>query len=113
MYFTPSVNLGVSDGVHALGQFAYYDAAVVHGFDGLQSVRAAAMKKVKTPAQGGSEAAYLAAFLDARDAEMRKEAAHEDVTRVETAQRVFLNAGNLNLNTPLSWKVYGDSYSIQ
>ena len=28
---------------------------------------------------------------------MRKEAAHEDVTRIETAQRRFLREGNLDL----------------
>jgi len=34
------------------------------------------------------------------------------VSRVETAQRVFLAAGNLDLDTPLKWRVYGDSYEI-
>ena len=43
---------------------------------------------------------------------MRKEAAHEDVTRIETAQRRFLREGNLDLNLPLRWAVYGDSYAI-
>lgn len=113
VYFNPSVALGKSDGISVLGQFAYYDAAVVHGFDGMQSVRARALKKAKTPAQGGNEIAYLNAFLDERVVEMKKEAAHEDTSRIDTAQRVFLNNGNLNLNTPLSWKVYGDSFSIK
>jgi chitosanase len=35
------------------------------------------------------------------------------VSRVETAQRVWLKAGNLDLKTPLVWKVYGDSYTIK
>ncbi|SMC20452.1 Carbohydrate binding domain-containing protein [Andreprevotia lacus DSM 23236] len=112
VYFNPAVQLAKQDGLHALGQFAYYDAAVVHGFDGLQSVRKAALKKASTPTQGGAEVTYLQAFLDARVVEMKKEAAHEDVSRIETAQRVFLNNGNLDLNTPLYWKVYGDSYQI-
>ena len=65
------------------------------------------MAKAKTPAQGGNEITYLNAFLDARVATMKTEEAHSDVTRVETAQRVWLKAGNLDLKTPLNWKVYG------
>jgi chitosanase len=112
VYFNPAVDRAKQDGIRALGQFAYYDAAVVHGYDGMLSVRTRALKKAKTPAQGGSEVAYLNAFMDERVVEMKKEAAHEDTTRIDTAQRVFLNNGNLDLNTPLSWKVYGDSYNI-
>jgi hypothetical protein len=41
---------------------------------------------------------------------MKQEPAHQDVSRIETAQRVFLEAGNLH--TPLTWKVYGDPYEI-
>ncbi|WP_223585978.1 chitosanase [Microbacterium sp. OVT16B] len=111
-YFDPSVNLAISDKLGPLGQFAYYDAAVVHGFDGLEDIRTQAKKKATTPASGGNETTYLNAFLDARVVEMKKEAAHEDVSRIENAQRVWLNAGNLNLNTPLSWSVYGDPFSI-
>ncbi len=39
--------------------------------------------------------------------------AHSDTSRIDTEQRVFLNAGNLNLDTPLKWKTYGDSYTIK
>ena len=113
VYFNPSLAKSKADGLHALGQFAYYDASVVHGYDGMLSVRSRAMKKSKTPAQGGDEKKYLSAFLDERVVEMKKEEAHSDVSRIETAQRVWLKAGNLNLNTPLSWKVYGDSYGIK
>ena len=60
----------------------------------------------------GDETAWLSAFLDARVREMRTEEAHSDVTRVETAQRVFLKNGNLDLNAPLTWKVYGDRFTI-
>jgi chitosanase len=55
---------------------------------------------------------YLSAFLDARKVAMRAEEAHEDTSRVDSAQRVFLNNGNLDLNTPLSRKVYGDPFKI-
>jgi chitosanase len=46
-------------------------------------------------------------------AAMKTEEAHSDTSRVDTAQRVFLKAGNLSLDTPLRWKVYGDSYEIK
>jgi chitosanase len=115
-YFNPAVNQAVADGLHPLGQFIYYDAMVMHGpgsdpvsFGG---IRATAMKKAKTPAQGGNETTYLNAYLDARKAAMLTEAAHDNTDRVDTEQRVFLKAGNLNLDAPLKWTVYGDAYSI-
>jgi chitosanase len=112
MYFQPAVRLAIQDGLRALGQFAYYDAAVMHGVSGLRGIRAAAMRRASLPAQGGDEITYLEAFLNARVAEMRTEEAHSDTTRVDTAQRRFLAASNLDLVAPLSWKVYGDAYRI-
>lgn len=115
-YFGPAVQQAKADGLRALGQFAYYDAIVMHGpgedkvsFGG---IRKTALSKARTPAQGGDETTYLHAFLDARKAAMKTEEAHSDTTRVDTEQRVFLNNGNLDLNPPLKWKVYGDSYTI-
>ncbi len=43
---------------------------------------------------------------------MKSEPAHSDVSRIDKAQRVFLAAENYNLDTPLSWSVYGDQFSI-
>ncbi|MEU6671358.1 chitosanase [Streptomyces sp. NPDC046727] len=116
VYFNPAVAQGKADGLRALGQFAYYDALVMHG-DGddptsFRSIRARALRSAKPPAQGGDETAYLNAFLDARVWAMKQEEAHSDTSRVDTEQRVFLRKGNLDLNTPLDWKVYGDSYHI-
>jgi chitosanase len=115
-YFNPAVSQAKADGLRALGQFVYYDAIVMHGpgsdpvsFGG---IRATAMKHAKTPAQGGNETTYLNAFLDARKAAMLTEAAHDDTSRVDTEQRVFLNNGNLDLNPPLAWKTYGEPYTI-
>ncbi|CAN5274894.1 chitosanase CsnA [soil metagenome] len=113
VYFDPSVAQAKADGLQALGQFAYYDSAVMHGFDGFMGIRATALETAKPPAEGGDETAYLDAFLDARVAEMETEEAHSDTSRVDTAQRVFLRAGNLTLSLPLRWAVYGDEYSIE
>jgi chitosanase len=112
VYFDPAVAQAKADGLQALGQFAYYDAAVMHGFDGMLAIRDRALARERTPDAGGDETAYLSAFLDEREVEMNKEEAHSDTTRVSTAQRVFLDAGNLALQPPLRWKVYGDPYEI-
>jgi chitosanase len=116
VYFNPAITQAKSDGLGALGQFAYYDAMVMHGpgpdADSFGGIRKAALARAKPPAQGGDETGYLNAFLDARAAAMRTEAAHSDTSRVDTAQRQFLRDGNLDLHTPLVWKIYGESFRI-
>ncbi|MEU5052576.1 chitosanase [Streptomyces sp. NPDC021096] len=117
VYFNPSVKQAKQDGLRALGQFIYYDAIVMHGGgDGKYSfggIRKTALSKAKPPAQGGDEKTYLNAFLDARKKAMQSEKAHEDTSRVDTAQRVFVKEGNFDFQPPLKWKVYGDSYEIK
>jgi chitosanase len=116
VYFNPAVQQAKADGLQALGQFIYFDAIVMHGPgsdpESFGGIRAASMHNAKTPKQGGDEIAYLNAFLDARIAVMHKEAAHDDTSRIDTEQRVFLQQGNLALNTPLRWNTYGDPYTI-
>jgi chitosanase len=116
VYFDPAVQQGIADGVHALGQFIYFDALVMHGpgDDALSfgGIRAAALANASPPAQGGDEAEWLDAFLDARVEAMQAERGHRDTSRVETEQRRFLEEGNLHLNTPLRWATYGDAYRI-
>ncbi|MEV1024738.1 chitosanase [Streptomyces sp. NPDC050264] len=116
VYFDPAVRQGKDDGVGTLGQFTYYDAIVMHGNGsdgtGFGGIRKRALGQAKPPAQGGDEVTWLNAFLDARVWAMKQEEAHSDTSRVDTAQRVFLDQGNLNLDPPLDWKVYGDSYHI-
>lgn len=116
VYFDPAVRLAKLDGLGALGQFVYYDAMVFHGpgtdaasFYGL---RARALQQADSPAGGGSEKAYLDAFLDIRRAAMKTRKADIDTSRVDTAQRRFLNEGNLDLTTPLTWRVYGETYRV-
>ena len=116
VYFDPAVSIAKRDGLGALGQFIYYDAAVVHGrgkgLFTLDGICATAMARAAAPSQGGNEVAFLNAFLDARVVAMKSEPAHQDVSRIDTAQRVFLQQGNLGLRPPLTWKVYGDPYTI-
>jgi chitosanase len=112
LYFDPAVRLAKSDGLRALGQFTYFDAAVMHGVSGLRGIRARALRAAKSPLQGGDELSYLETFLNARVTEMRTEEAHRDTTRVDTAQRQFLRRSNLDLTGPLTWKVYGDLFRM-
>jgi chitosanase len=117
MYFDPAVTRAKKDGLGALGQFVYFDAMVMHGpgsdHASFGGIRAAAIKTTDTPAEGGDETAYLNAFLDQRVRVMREEAAHDDVSRVSTEQRLFLRQGNLSLAPPLRWRTYGDPYVIR
>ncbi|MFD3378029.1 MULTISPECIES: chitosanase [unclassified Streptomyces] len=112
VYFDPAVRLAKRDGLGALGQFIYYDAMVMHGpgDPGFHGIRERAMAEADTPAEGGDEQSYLDIFLDTRRATMKSE--KRDTTRVDTAQRRFLYDGNLDLRTPLEWKVYGVTYRV-
>jgi chitosanase len=112
-YFNPSVSEGKKDGLRALGQFIYYDAAVMHGMDEVEKFRARAILKSPTPAQGGNEVSYLSAFMDERVAFMESEEAHKgNIDRVQDGPRKWLAAGNLDLNTPLNWRVNAQDFSI-
>lgn len=119
MYFNPSVDQALNDGLSVLGQFIYYDAIVMHGpgdgsvpyEESFPGIREAAGKKAKPPAAGGDETEYLTAFLDERDKVMGLEDAHEDLSRT-IAQRKFLKEKNFSLTKPLEWEMYGDPYRI-
>jgi chitosanase len=117
VYFTPAVSRAKKDGLSTLGQFIYYDAMVMHGpgadHSSFGGIRTAALKRATSPARGGSEFAYLNAFLDVRKGVMKEEDAHSETDRVDTEQRVFLKAKNYALDVPLKWTMYGDSFSIK
>ncbi|WP_343243812.1 chitosanase [Streptomyces sp. SID13726] len=116
VYFDPAVRLAKLDGLGALGQFVYYDAMVFHGpgtnATSFYGLREHALQEADSPAEGGSEKAYLDAFLDIRRAAMKTRKADIDTSRVDTAQRRFLYDGNLDLRTPLVWQVYGETYKV-
>lgn len=116
VYFGPAVRIAELDGLGTLGQFLYYDAMVMHGpgtgghsFHGL---RERTLREADPPSEGGDEKTYLGTFLDIRRAAMKSGDPDRDTTRVDTAQRRFLDEGNLGLRTPLEWKVYGETYRV-
>jgi len=116
LYFEPAVRLAKLDGLGTLGQFIYYDAMVLHGpgieADGFYGIRDAAMESADTAAEGGDEKVYLDAFLDETRAAIRARKVQRDTSRIDTAQRVFLDQGNLALEKPLVWQVYGETFRI-
>jgi chitosanase len=116
VYFDPSVDRAKADGLGTLGQFIYYDAIVMHGPGPSRSsfggIRRRAIHRAPTPAMGGSQVAYLEAFLDLRRAQMKTEAKHADTSRIDDEQRRFLRERNLALRPPLIWHTYGDRYEI-
>ncbi|MFJ4712343.1 chitosanase [Streptomyces sp. NPDC088785] len=117
VYFDPAVRLAKLDGLGTLGQFIYYDAMVFHGPGtgptGFYGLREATIKEADTPSQGGEEASYLDIFLDLRRKAMRTKRAGLDTSRIDTAQRQFLYDGNLSLDPPLTWRVYGETYRVR
>lgn len=118
IYFDPAVRLAKMDGLSTLGQFIYYDAMVLHGPglgpQGFYGIRESAMRKARTAAEGGDEKAYLNAFLDAGRAVIGRQKTEQtrDTSRIDTAQRVFLRAGNMDLDVPLQWQVYGETFRL-
>ncbi|MFP3990711.1 chitosanase [Streptomyces sp. E11-3] len=117
-YFKPAVRMAKIDGLGTLGQFIYFDAMLQHGpgadASGFYSIRKTAMAKADTKAKGGDETAYLEAFLDVRRDVMKqaKRKSQRETSRIDTAQRVFLRDGNLELKTPLEWKMYGETFRV-
>ncbi|MFE6332592.1 chitosanase [Streptomyces sp. NPDC057798] len=116
VYFNPAVRLAKLDGLGTLGQFVYYDAMVLHGPDpspnGFYGLRERALREAKLPSKGGSEKAYLDIFLDIRKQAMQRKKSTADTSRIDTAQREWLDNGNMELRTPLAWRLYGDRYQV-
>ena len=114
-YRWPAVQ-AANDGLRGLGQFIYYDALVMHGpgedAQSFGGIRGAAVSVQSPPSHGGDEQRYLNAFLRARRRVMRLEEAHADTSRIDTAQQRWVDQGNLDLDPPLHWQVYGDNYEI-
>ncbi|MCX5364362.1 chitosanase [Streptomyces sp. NBC_00124] len=116
VYFDPAVRLAKLDGLGTLGQFVYYDAMVFHGpgtnATSFYGLRERAIHEADPPSEGGSEKAYLDIFLDIREQAMRTRHGDIDTSRVDTAQRRFLYDGKLDLGTPLTWQVYGETFEV-
>lgn len=115
-YLRPVLKAAKQDNLSPLGQYIYYDAVVVHGpgedSQSFGGIRRQAKRLAKTPRQGGNQADYLRAFLQARAKVMKRERAHKDLSRLNV-QRQFIKAKNYQLKRPLSWRMYGDAYRLK
>ncbi|WP_073952498.1 chitosanase [Streptomyces kebangsaanensis] len=116
-YFRPAVRLAKLDGLSTLGQFIYYDAMVFHGPgidpDSFYGLRERVLKQAGTPAMGGSETAYLDVFLKLHRKAIKDKRPDVGTDRIDAAQRQFLNDGNMDLDTPLVWTMYGKTYRVE
>jgi len=116
VYWNPAAAQAKTDGLGPLGLAIYYDISVNHGpgtdsesFGGIiAGVKAAG---VKTPAQGGDEKTFLTAVVNARDAVLKGWGDWQSNGR-SGIHRKFLADNNLTLAYPLTWSVYGDTYTI-
>jgi chitosanase len=113
VYFNPAVVQAKKDGLHALGQFVYFDTAVNMGgvkYSNFHALRHKVLKVVELPSQGGNEATYLREFQRIRVDMMGDDYGPTDRVRV---QLQFLREHKLNLQVPLKFRMYsGDYYDI-
>ena len=115
-YWAPAFAIARADGVGPLGQALYYDTYVNHGpgtpssGDGsFEDIRS--QMTVTAPSGGGSESAWLLQFLTKRSAVLTTWGDNPANGRIHMFTDL-VNAGKFALTTPLSWSVYGDSFTI-
>jgi chitosanase len=120
LYFDPAMRMAAEVGVETpLGQLIIWDTMIQHGAGGSDGTRAIIAETVKdVGAVGQSESAWLDAFLDARLRHLlrmypatTKDADVSSESRVD-ALRSLVHGGNLALEPPLTWQVYGDEFRL-
>ncbi len=124
LYYDPAVDLAREEGLKApLGLVILYDTAIQHGVDeGPDSLEAIAQKADASaggsPAAGVDEQEWLGSFLTVRrdtlenpSSDATKEEWEQSVGRVD-ALRQLLDAGNLELSTPVTIDPFGMSYNL-
>lgn len=115
VYWGPALEAATRDGVGPLGLAIYYDVSVNHGpgddDESFGGILATARKAHRPPAEGGDEATYLAAVVDARVAVLKSWGDYQKHGR-QDIHKGLLEAGNLGLVPPFSWSVYGDRFEL-
>jgi chitosanase len=120
LYFIPAMTMAADLGIGTpLGQFILWDTMIQHGSGGDNGTWAIIKDTQKDVGPiGHNEAAWLDAFLDARLRHLldmyRNTTENADASsqsRVD-ALRSLLQEGNLALEPPLTWKVYGDRFQL-
>jgi chitosanase len=121
LYFTPAMALADEAGIATpLGQAIMWDTMIQHGAGGENGTRVIIEEtRDNAGALDGDEVAWLDAFLDARLHHLGH--AYENTTQDADASsrsridalRSLLADGNLALQAPLTWKVYGSTYTVR
>jgi len=120
LYFDPAMRMAADLGIETpLGQLIIWDTMIQHGAGGSQGTQAIIEETEKdVGAVGPDEPAWLDAFLDVRLRHLlrmypatTKDADASSESRVG-ALRSLLHGGNLALEPPLTWEVYGDRFRL-
>lgn len=115
-YLVPAFRRAEKDGLSTLGKYIYYDTAVQHGPEGeggsMMGIRALAVKKAKTPADGGREKDYLEAFLDIREKKLLGAFPDLDISRVDV-QKKLVREEEFEMLLPLEFTMYGSDYTLE
>ena len=116
VYWAPAYNAAVADGLSSLGIALYYDTSVNHGpgvansndgsFDDIRS-RTTGTK----PVNGGSETTWLNNFINIRSAVLTAWGDNPSDGRI-TMFKAFVTNSKFTLATPLTWSIYGDSFTM-
>jgi chitosanase len=120
LYFQPAMAMAADIGVRTpLGQAILWDTMIQHGAGGENGTQAIiAETRAGYGEVGEDEAAWLDAFLDVRlrhmldlYADLTEDAEQSSRSRID-ALRSLVDDGELALQLPLRWEVYGDEFSL-
>ncbi|MPV88619.1 chitosanase [Georgenia ruanii] len=120
LYFRPAMQMADELGIRTpLGQAILWDTMIQHGSGGANGTQAIIRDTLDDVGPvDDDEAAWLDAFLDARlhhldhayqDAETDADASSQ--SRID-ALRSLLDSGNLAMNLPMEWDVYGTTFRL-
>lgn len=122
LYFNPAYKIAKDNGVAtALGQEIIWDTAIHHGVDGTDGLLSV-IRETKNLMGGivqNNEVAWLNTFLDRRLWHLLNWSEggfsqDDDSSRSRVAAlRSLITANKLNLDLPLTWSVYGDTFTLQ
>jgi chitosanase len=120
LYFNPAMTMAADLGIETpLGQAIIWDTMIQHGAGGNDGTWAVIKETEQDAgAVGQDESAWLDAFLDARLRHLLRmyrattENADESSESRIDALRSLLQGGDLALDLPLTWEVYGDKFEL-
>ena len=120
LYFTPAMTLAAETGiVTPLGQAIFWDTMIQHGLGGDNGTRAMiAETEQRYGSVGEVESQWLEDFLDVRLEYLYRayEGTTDDADAASesriAALRSLLDADELALELPLTWAVYGSTYTL-